>query len=401
MPLSIGRGLDRATGLAAVQPQFPDDARNVYMRDAKAAVRAGLQATGYPDVPWGTDLLAIETLKATLEVMFVVYDRDSREIRIYRLDQTTGVMAPPTSPTNGLWGTLNANADFPVVQLAEVNGKMFFAHAELTYPFRLRTIYYTPNAVSPTLPGVLTPLTADLNGDGVEADVYFSGVYPHLVYLSGWGYGTETAGDEDAGDTLRISLPGQPTVFKAGNFFLAGVRKDPILDVIVADDILAIMKADETYRLVGTSPADFGIYIMDTEYGTIAARVSWSTGGKSWTWSSDGARRITRDGTSPIAQPLELISPMPEDFPAAGPNRLAFVSYDQVRYLLTWCFPDIEGGTVPVRAFLLSLWAPDDPRWTLGEIQQPVSCAGTLVTRDTSTITPPVGYVSDVTAVDA
>lgn len=401
MPLAVGRGLDRATGLAAVQPQYPDDARNVYMRDSKAAVRAGLQATGFPDIPWGTDLLAIETLKATLEVMYVIFDRDTREIRVYRLDQTTGVLAPLTTPADGLWGIVNSNADFPVVQLAEVNGQMFFAHAELTFDYRLASVYYTPNAVSPTLPGVLATMMGDLNGDGVEAPMYFSGVYPYLVYLAAWGFGTETAGEEDAGNTLRISQPGQPTVFKAGTFFLAGVRKDPIIDVIVADDILAILKSDETYRLIGTSPADFGIFIMDGEYGTVAARVTWNTGNRAYTWASDGARRITRDGTSPIAQPLELISPMPETFPARGPNRLAFVSYDQVRYLLTWCFPDIEGGSVPVPAFLLSLWAPDDPRWTLGEIQQPVSCAGTLVTRDTSTVTPPVGYVSDVVAVDA
>jgi len=400
MPLAVGRGLDRATGLAAVQPQYPDDARNVYARDAKMALRPGLQLSGFSAVPWGTDFLAIETLKATLDIVYVLFDRDTREIRVYVRNAITGAIQVPTSPANGLWGIVNSNADFPVVQLAESNGLMSMAHAELTFDLRLPTTYYTPNATSPNLPGVLTTLTADLNGDGIAAPVYFSGVYPYLVYLCGWGYGTETAGKSDRGDTLRISQPGEPTVFTAGNFFLAGVQKDPILDVIVADDILAIMKGDETYRLVGTSPADFGIYIMDAEYGTIAARVTWNTGSRAYTWSSDGARRVTRDGTFPIAQPLELISPMPDDFPAAGPARLAFVVYDQQRYLLYWCFPDIEGGTVPVRAFLLSLWAPDDPRWTLGEIQQPVSCAGRLVTRDTSTVVPPVGYVSSVVGTD-
>lgn len=400
MPLAVGRGLDRASGLVAVQPQYPDDARNIYARDAKMALRPGLQNTGYPPVPWGTDMLAVETLKATLETLYVLYDRDTREIRIYVLNQTTGAIAEINTPAHGLWGIVNSNAEFPVVQVAESNGLMFFAHADLTFDFRLATIYYTPNAASPTLPGVLTTLTADLNGDGIAEDVFFSGVYPYLVYLCGWGFGTETSGEGDAGDTLRISQPGDPATFKPGNYLLAGVRKDPIIDVIVADDILAILKADETYRLIGTSPADFGIYIMDAEYGTIAARVTWNTGNRAYTWSSDGARRITRDGTFPIAQPLELISPMPEDFPAAGPHRLAFVAYDQVRYLLYWCFPDIEAAAVPVRAFLLSLWDPQDPRWTLGEIEQPVSCAGTLVTRDVSTVTPPVGYVSAVTGED-
>lgn len=401
MPLAVGRGLDRASGLVAVQPQYPDDARNVYARDAKMALRPGMQATGFSAVPWGTDFLAVETLKATLEIVYVLFDRDTREIRIYIRNAITGVIAPPTSPTNGLWGVVSSSADFPVVQLAESNGQMFIAHAEEVFDFRLATIYYTPNAVSPGLPGVVATMTADLNGDGVAAAVYFSGVYPYLVYLCGWGYGTETVGEGDAGDTFRISQPGHPTVFKAGTFFLAGVKKDPILDAIVADDILAILKGDETYRLVGTSPADFGIYIMDAEYGTISARVSWNVGNRAYTWSSDGARRITRDGTFPIAQPLELISPMPADFPAAGPDRLAFVAYDQLRYLLWWCFPDIENGVVPVRAFLLSLWDPQDPRWTLADIQQPVSCAGTLVTRDSTTVTPPVGYVSDVTGEDA
>lgn len=401
MPLVLGRGLDRETGIAGVQPQYPDDARNVYAKSGKMALAPGMQATGFPALPWGTHVLDIATVKATLEVLYVVFDSDSLEIRVFRLNQETGVLSPLTTPADGLWGTLNIDADFPVVQHAEADGLMFFAHAEDDIAFRLNTVYYEPDPSSVVLVGTLNDLLADLDGDDVEALVYFSGVYAYLEYMWGWGYGSEEVGNEDRGDVIRFAKPGQPLVWLPGNYLLAGVRKDPIIDVISTDDILAVMKGDEMYRLTGTSPADFGIFLMDAEYGTIAARVSWNTGGRAYTWSNDGGRRVTRDGTIPFAQPLDLTSPLPETFPALGPPRLAFAAYDQTRYLLYFVFPDIEAGSVPVPAFLLSLENPDDPRWTYREIQQPVTCAGVLITRDTGGSPPaPDGYVSDITAED-
>lgn len=401
IPLAIGRGLDRATGLAAVQPQYPIDVRNVYGRDSKMALRPGQTGTGYPPLVWGTVVLAVVPIKATLDLLLCVYDRDSREIRIYRLDTVSGIMQTLSSPPNGLWGTLNLDADFPVVTAAEADGYVFFAHDENDLAFRLPTIYYTPNFATPTTAGTLTELTADLNGDGVSATVYFRGVIAYLEYMWGWGYGSETPGDEDRGDILRFAKPTQPLVWVPANYFAIGVRKDPIINCISTETVLAVQKEDSTYKVFGTDPDTFGYDVLDAIYGTVSARVSFNVGGIAYTWASDGARRVLASGTVPIAQPLELISPNPADLPEAGPSRLGFGIYDQDRYLMQWVFPDLETGSVPVLGYTLSLWNPDDPRWTYFTFEQPVSCAGYLIVRDTSTApTAPEGYVSDILAED-
>lgn len=405
MPLAIGRGLDRATGLAAVQPQFPVDVRNAYARDAKMALRPGMGGTGFGALPWGTHILDVAGVKATLELLFAVYDEDTREIRIYQCDTFTGVMHTLSSPVNGVWGTLVDGADFPVVKHAEADGKVFFAHAENDLAFRLPTIYYTPDPVTPSSAGTLTTLECDLDGDGVAAPVYFFGVYAYLEYLTGWGFGTEAIDGLDGANALRVSQPGAPTDFRPGNFYQAGVPKDLIIDCIAVDNVLAVRKTDEGYILVGTSPADFGIFLVDAQYGTQGPKLTINiggNGGQAYTWANDGARQLTRGGSIPIAQPLELISPLPADFPVPGPPRLGFVAYDQERYLLEWCFPNIEEASVPVPGFMLSLWNPDDPRWTFSERQQLVTCAGVLISRDTGEPpSAPVGYVSDFTAEDA
>lgn len=401
MPIAVGRGLDRATGLVAVTPASPVDTRNVYARDAKMALRPGMAGTGFPPLSWGTDILAIAGMKATLDVLYVVYDRDSREIRVFRLDTTDDVMQALTTPAHGLWGVLEAT-DFPIVTYAESNGLMFFAHDEADIASRLPTIYYTPDE-DPTLPGTLTTLSADLDGDGTPDDVYFRGISTYLVYLVGWGYGSEV--DPDRGDVLRLSLPADPTTFQPPNYALCGVRKDPILGVIsttgtistyaAQTTVLAVLKNDESYRLVGSSFDDFGIELLDARYGTVSARASCNIGGQGYTWASDGARKVSPGGTDPIAQPLELISPLPNDFPTLGPSRQAFAVYDTERYTIEWLFPDLDNASVPVPSFALSLWNPADPRWTFFTREQPVSCAGTLYFRDTGTAPlPPVGWPS-------
>lgn len=405
MPTIVGRGLDRASGLVAGQPTTPVDVRNVYARDGKMALRPGMTGTGFPPLSWGSDILAIVGVKATLDVLFAVYDRPSKAIRIYRLDTANGVLQTLASPANGLWGiAAGGDTSFPVVSYAEADGRVFFAHDEASFTLRLPTIYYTPNFVTPATPGTLTTLTADLNGDNVAASVYFRGVVAYLEYMGGWGYGSETPGDEDRGDIFRISKPAQPTVWVPGNFFLAGVRRDPIIAAGPARQtssignvtgVLALLKNEQSFRIIGTSPDDFGIENLDELYGAISSRVVISIGDVLYTWASDGPRKVTPAGTEPIGQALELISPLPADFPVLGPDRLAFAAFDQDRKVIEWLFPDIEGGSLPVPEFALSLWNPADSRWTFYERQQPVTCSGRQLFRDTGGLpNPPTGYPS-------
>lgn len=402
IPLVTGRGLDRESGLAGADPQYPIDARNVYNRGGKTSIRPGLSGTPYPALPWGTDLLLTIPVKATGDQLYAVYDRISREIRIFRLDVANFVMQPLSDPANGLWGTLSSVTPWPVISADEANGLVFFAHAEETIEFRLATIYYTPNAADPELPGNLTTLMADLDGDDVEGPVKFFGVVAYLSYMGGWGFGSET--DEDRGDVLRLSAPAEPTVWLASNYALAGARKDPILQCIPAENVLAIGKKFSAYRLTGTSSLDFSCDLLDAKYGIISARCAINTGGSegasiTFWYSTDGPRRVTAGGTFPVSQPLELISPLPDDLPTLGPARECFVAFDTDRKIVEWLRPNIVPVQVRTTSFMLSLWNPDDMRWTFGIREQCLTCAGEFL-ESAVELPPPTGYASEVTGTD-
>jgi hypothetical protein len=398
MSTAIGRGLNRAAGIVATSGASPVDVRNVYARDAKMALRGGLSLTGFPALSWGTDIIGGWGVKATLDLLLVAYDRNTHELRIYRLDPVNGVMQ--TLAGNGRWGFATGGAtSFPVLSIAEADGNVFFAHDEADIATRLTNVYYTPDFITPSNPGVLTALTADLDGDGVAVATQFRGFYAHLEYMVGWGYGSEA--DADRGDILRLSMPAQSTQWRPGDYALCGVRRDPIVAAVSCRQsvdtpaVLALLKPDQSYKLVGTSPDDFGIEDLDFSFGAVSSRVVVTDGQQSFTWASDGPRVVTPAGTQPIGAPLELLSPLPADFPPLGPARLAFATYDQDRALLRWCFPDVESGALPVPCFDLSLWNPEDPRWTFAEIFQPVTCAFRQLARDVGGPgIPPTGYPS-------
>ena len=405
-PFAVGRGLSRDTGLAAVSPQAPVDARNVYARAGKMEVRPGLTGTGYPTVNWGTDLLAVEPIAASGDVLFVVYDRVSNAIQVYVLLVAVGAI-----DYVGTWGTLNALAAFPIVKLAESNAILTIAHNEANLSYRLQTMQYAVNVATPTSPGTLTGLSQDLAGVGVVSPVYFRGVYQYLYYVMGWGYGS--VNDPDRGDILRYCNATDPTTWLPTNNFNAGVQNVPIVDCVVTmgiaqanastqQTILAVLKEDSTYQVIGTDPGSFGILALDDKYGAVSARCSINIGGRAFTWSDDGAREMTAGGTTLWAQPLELDSPLPSDFPVLGPDRDVFVAYDEPRKRIIWAFPDLVNAYAPVAAFCLSLWDPKDPRWTMEVIQQPVSCAGGRIFSDPGGAAPPApaGYASAVSAVD-
>lgn len=415
VPIVAGRGLDRATGTAAQNPASQADARNVYARDAKVALRPGMTGTGFPSLAWGTDIIGEFPIKATLDQIIVVYDRPSSQIRVFRLDTINGILQTLTSPAFGLWGTLNAEAEFPVVVAAESNGLLFLAHCEPVLTNRLPCIYYTPNAAIPSNVGTLTTYTAALSSTGLVGPIYPSYVFSYLEYLCFAGYGSDL--DPDRGDIVRMAQPQAPLDLRPPNYFYCGVQKDPIVALGTTNGpnpvgvsgavtagqqtVLVIAKSDECYVLNGTSFDNFTPALLDPRYGVVSARAFQNIGGVLYGWASDGARRFTATQTIPIAQPLELISPLPSDFPTLGPSRLCFSVYDLTRYRLSWVFPDSINASVPVAAFTLSLWNPGDPRWSFDELQQPVCCAGLLVGRDSGTpLPPPVGFVSSVAADD-
>lgn len=407
IPLAIGRGVDRATGLVAVHPGAPIDARNVYARDAKMAFSPGLAQSGYPPLDWGTDVVCLFGMQSTLDLLEVVYDRVTGELRLFRVDTINNVLQPIAVPTDGIWGTLTPGVDFPVVVADEADGKAFFAHAEPIIGNRLPTIVYTPD-IDPTLVGSFAVLQADLDGAG-DADVYFSFVKAYNSYMGGSGFGS--ASEPDRGDVLRLSLPGQPTIFEQENFALCGVKGDPILALDIttgalsaiggAQSVLVAGKGSQLHRLIGSSFDDFEFEVLDAEHGVVSARAFVNTGDTLFCWSNDGPRLVTPTASDAVGQPLELISPLPQDFAPLGPSRTMFGFFDKKRYCLEYYFPNIEDASVPVPGFCLSLWNPKDPRWTFRERFQPIICAGRLLTAATGAQPdPPDGYASDLIIVD-
>jgi hypothetical protein len=398
MPIVLAAGLDRATGAAAVQPAYAVDAENLYARDAKLALRPGLAGTGYPALPWGTDVCCVSAARVTGDVLFVLFDRTSRQVRIYRLNPQLNLLQPVG--TDGIWGTLAPDAGWPVVLAAENDGHIFFAHDEATLPFRLPTVYVTPDIDNPNLPGSLTTLTADLDGDGVESPVYFRGVVAYLEYMCGWGWGSEQLGEEDRGDVLRLSQPAEPTRFIPESFAICGARKEPILACLPVQGVLAVGKPTEAYRLVGQSPADFRVELLDARYGVIASRTAVAVGSIGFWCSQDGPRVVYAEGTEPIAKPLELVSPLPQALPPRGPDRTAFVVYDRDRYTLEWLWPNLDTAALRTTGFLLSRWNPEQASWTFTVREQCVSCAGEVVFSDAVQGATIDAYASNVVATD-
>lgn len=365
--------------------------------------------TGLPPLEWGTDLIKIVGMESTLDIIAVVYDRESRELRLFRWDTENDTLQPIEDPTDGIWGTLAEGVEFPVVTAAEADGQVFFTHAELAIDSRLPTIVYTPDFATPEDVGSFAVLQADLDGDGA-ADVYFYAVVQHLEYIMGVGFGS--ASDPDRGDILRISLPAQPTVFLAENYAQVGVPKNPVIGMAPAvgalsafggiTSVLAMGKGNNAYRLIGSSFDDFDVQLLDENHGIIGVNAWFGDGKRLFWWSDDGPREVTPASTEPIGQSLELVSPLPADFPDLGAFRNCFGHWDKLRYLGEFYFPDVVTVSVPVPGFCLSLWDPAKPRWTLRERMQPVVCGGYLVTRDSGTPpAPPEGYVSAVLAADA
>jgi hypothetical protein len=249
-PLTFGPGLDRATGTGVRDPRSLYNAQNVIAREAGLALRAGLAGSGLLALDWGTDILATFSVERTLDVLQVVYDRTSRDIRIYRVNP----VVPVTRQNVGTWGTVNALAEFPVITHAEAGGVVFFAHASESLAYRLPTRYWQPGATD-TDPGTLTTLSADFDGSGSPGDVYFYGVCAWREYIAGWGWGTEADNTtKDRPEIVRLSKPDDPTKFPAENYFLCGSRSTRVVGCTPMPNGLLVGTRTQRYTIFGTDP---------------------------------------------------------------------------------------------------------------------------------------------------
>lgn len=398
LPLTFGAGLDRATGISAKDPRTFYDARNVVPREAGMELRPGLSGTGLPALDWGTDVVAMESVQKTLDVLQVVYDRASRDLRIYRLNPVN----TPTRQLVGTWGTVNASAGFPIITMAEAGGTVFFAHAEEVMAYRLPTKYWTPGALD-TDAGTLTTATADFDGSGAPGDIYFYGVCAHREYIVGWGWGTETDNTtKDRPEIVRLSKPDNPTVFPPENYFLCGTRSTRVVGCTSMPGGLLVGSRTQRYTIFGTDPETFGVELTDPSHGIVSPRAWRTINGVAYGWSATGPRE-TLDPMAPsrdLALPLDLMQAVPTEWVARGPARECFTAYDAEQRVLYWTWPDLTSeSATQTMAYACSLRSVTEPRFSVAVFERRLACAGTYLSGKVAPA-PGTGYASTLVLTD-
>lgn len=394
VPLTFGAGIDRATGRSSASPSSFVDLRNAWLEDARVRLRQGFGATGFPALAAGTDVLAICMLEATLDIVFVLYERSTRVVSVSRLNP----LASPTMQSVGTWGTLNASATLPpVITWAESAGLLFLAHAEPTYSYRLPTKIYTPNATDATV-GALSTLQADLNGDTTAADVYFRGVYAWNDSLWGYGYGEETsAATQNRPEIVRVSKPADPTKFVPEAYFIAGKRSTAVTGLAGLPNVgLVVGKTTSCYLVRGTDAETYGIDPLDMHHGNVADRSMVVARDAVWMWGLHGPRLTTGAPTIDMAASLALDAPQPATLTAPGDAVYAFGLYDPIADCVEFVWPRWSTPASPTLAYVASVRDPANIRWSYHERAACVSCASVVTLGKESP--PPWSAYGDFTA---
>lgn len=390
LPVIFGGGLDRATGVEAIERGRFADLRNFWPRDEKLALRGGMQppadALNMADV---TDVVGIFPFEAEQAAVLVGWNRTTRDLTVWLADSVGGNAA-----LIGTWDTTGDDA-VPRVTAAESYGKLFLAHEREEYNFRLHTVYFDPELV---IGAQLVTLEADLDGSGTPAPVKFRGVKRHLDYLFGFGYGTDA--DANRPEVVRVSKPGEPTLFDKNHYLLAGARGDPVVALEPLGEELLVLKRGRAYTVTGSDQSTFGIKPREEVFGVVATRAAIVVGSEVFYWSEYGPRMIAAGSASQdLAGPLELDGPSPTDLAAAGENRDAFAFYEPAERAVCWAFPVLDPAGETTRVYALSLRNPSKPRWAYVELTGAVACAG-LLTESSVLFTAVTAYATDVTLTD-
>lgn len=371
-PLTWGAGLDRATGVAAVNPVSWADLRNVHLLDGTAEVRRGLQRAASLLLDGSgvamTDVVAIAPLRGKRSSIVVAYEQASGKVQLYETPGPTGGFGAPVCKGT-LW-TLTAgqawNTNATRVFVAEGYSKFFVAVAT-TYAGvggAQVTRYYDPAAAN-TGPGTQY---FNLPNQASLTDIKFLGVTQHRGYLVGWGFGAD--GDTDRGELIRISLPGQPTVFNKEHYLLAGARGEPVVNCVSIGNELLAFKESSIHAVVGSNRANFGVFPRDHIYGLAGHRLAVNANGVCYFWSHQGPRVTTGGPSEEIGIPLALQAPEPADLQAMEALWNGFAVYDRDRLQVRFVFGR--------RCYVLHLRNPGNPRWSYEETSRTLISGGDL-----------------------
>jgi hypothetical protein len=376
VPLHFGPGLDRATGTMAVEPGAMEDLRNFYLLDEKLQARKGfaptLQLTA-PGVPLVTHVLAGHPLRSEGVAIVVGWAEPAGEVHVFR------VSADMTSVDHiGHWFDYELQEFAPIIHMCEVFGRVFMAHDEPRATQRAPTMVYDP--VTPQ-DGLFSELTDDFSPDGPHP-MKFRGVVAHLDYLVGWGYGTAQL---DRPELVRISLPGQPRTFDELHYFIAGDRRDPVLQCVPGASSLIVFKAGEWHELFGSHRGNFGISRRDPLYGLLAPRLAVNVSGAVFFWDATGPR--VTDGSSPsqsLEIPLDLQGFEAADLPEETHPCESFATYVWQDRIVLFVFGR--------RAYACTIRVPGDWKWSYWTFPWRPLCAFTTWDTTFTQRDAPIGY---------
>jgi hypothetical protein len=377
IPLTFGRGLDRASGMGSTDPTSFDALTNVHLRRGRLAFRYGNERkatlTDY------TAVLAIHYVPATAQEAVVALRGNAADLLLCNIEQDGSLTVDKTYTDVLAFDPSVTRA--PIVEVDDSHDKLIICHHEPNFAVRAPTKFFDSlTGDDPVDFGLIEP--TDDGDDGTEAAerVRFAFARSYLEYFIGFGYG-DPPDNEDRPEVVRISLPGEVVTFRPLHYEIGGKRNDRFLDAVAVGDegsagaVLLCFKASSTWAAVGTSAADFGIVPRDERYGVVGPRMAIVVGGICYFWSLEGPRQTTGGKSTPLDFPLELKRVTPgltvEDM------RQGFVSYLPVRREIEWHFG----------AFAYCLRLPDPSvspemarsEWSYREYAMPLlGCAGTV-----------------------
>jgi hypothetical protein len=415
VPLVFGGGLDRETGVMAMQPGGMEDLRNVHLMRGKYQVRRGFERVMEFTDDLGneqTDVIGGIAMQGRRAAVYVTYDEVNYIVNVFIGDHTGSWAA-----WLGEWpfkrdddsDILSASNPYPpVVLLAEYNNLVFMAHTSNSVSERAQTyvVYYDETSGAYQLHGLTVGNPAsdapagqwmDEHGTVTEQKVRFRGVVDHLEYMIGWGWGDQW---EDRPELVRISQPGVPVAkvisgeaFDPLHYWIVGDEGDPVIRCLPAAESLLCFKETETWDLFGRSYLNFGYRKLDALYGMLEPRLAVNVEGAVFAWTNEGPRVFAPDGTSEgLEIPLELTLPEPYDLVAKGDDEYAFAVYMPVYRSVWWVFGR--------RVYCLYIREPGDWKWGYHELGFDPLCGFRLPQSGWGLVDPPTGYPSSPTMND-
>lgn len=361
--IPMGMGLDRHTGIMAVDPLTMYDMRNVRPLVGKLQARRGVLVQSELPAQGGqpcTSVRLLQSVRSQSEGIAVGYYHGNREVHVYR------IAGDGTAPAHiAKWFDLPATAATPPIFTgAESYGKAFLAHDEARQSLRANTQLYDASK------GTLADLEANLDGKG-DAPIRFRGVDTWSDYLLGWGFASPS---DIRPEFLRVSQPGEPDLFDPEHYFIVGDRGSPVHTVKHASantsSSLVALKPTGSFRIIGSSRLDFGIMPSYALIGCLSSRLAVSVRDTVYAWGFDGPWSATYQQLLDLEEPLAIDNPFPADLPAAGPAREAFALYVPGEKVIEWHFGD--------RIYVLSL-ADGGLRWSLRERPGARAASGALM----------------------